>query len=733
MENSTFNPGTARQPTGLICCLLRWPERTEIGTLRPTFGWIVNDAAANQNQAAYRILVASSPECLVADMGDMWDSGDWNPGTSWTGKPQSQHVQYAGLPLEPGTGYWWKVKTWNSRNEASPWSVSQRFMIGEPSGTTPRQQIEVMEELPAAMVRTSPECLFLDFGRAAFGTMALTLTSDGQSALQIILGEVSRQPYRIEQNPGGSRRCRTITLDLKSGTHTYIVQIPPDARNTDTRQTDSKAAAILMPETIGEVLPFRYCEIHGLKTPVEPAQLVRRSACYPFDETASFFRSSDPILNDVWEFSRYTMKATSCCGMHVDGDRERIPYEADAYINQLGYYCCDREYALSRYTHEYLIRNPTWPTEWVLFSVLTAWMDYAYTGDASSLERFYDDLRGKSLLTLAREDGLISTVPERITDDIRRSIHFPLKWTPRDIVDWPQSERDGYELLPVNTVVNAFHYQALSYLSRIASVLGRNEDSSFFSCRAERVRQAMTDHLVDHERGLFVDGEGSTHASLHANMFPAAFGLVPDDIRRTVLEFFRGKGMACSVYGAQFLLEALYTLGADMSACALLVSRSERSWAHMIYDVGTTMALEAWDDRLKPNQDWNHAWGAAPANIIPRWLMGIRPEEPGFGRILIEPQPGPLAYAEMKIPTIRGPVHVCYSNQADGNRVTTLTIPANTTARIVLPATTQTDRIILDGNRVAPIRNQGKWIVDGIGSGTHRLTYDALSPELAEA
>ena len=22
----------------------------------------------------------------------------------------------------------------------------------------------------------------------------------------------------------------------------------------------------------------------------------------------------------------------------------------------------------------------------------------------------------------------------------------------------------------------------------------------------------------------------------------------------------------------------------------------------------------------KPNQDWNHAWGAAPANLLPRFL-----------------------------------------------------------------------------------------------------------------
>ena len=60
--------------------------------------------------------------------------------------------------------------------------------------------------------------------------------------------------------------------------------------------------------------------------------------------------------------------AETLCGHQrrvVDGDRERIPYEADAYLNQLAHYGVDREFALARYSHEYLLANPTWPTEWL--------------------------------------------------------------------------------------------------------------------------------------------------------------------------------------------------------------------------------------------------------------------------------------------------------------------------------------------------------------------------------
>lgn len=72
------------------------------------------------------------------------------------------------------------------------------------------------------------------------------------------------------------------------------------------------------------------------------------------------------MLNRVWELCRYSVKATSFAGIYVDGDRERIPYEADALLNQLCHYSVDREFTLARRSHEYLLNHATWPTEWIL-------------------------------------------------------------------------------------------------------------------------------------------------------------------------------------------------------------------------------------------------------------------------------------------------------------------------------------------------------------------------------
>ncbi|NOR76130.1 MAG: family 78 glycoside hydrolase catalytic domain, partial [Draconibacterium sp.] len=99
-------------------------------------------------------------------------------------------------------------------------------------------------------------------------------------------------------------------------------------------------------------------------------------------------------------------------------------------------------------------------------------------------------------------------------------------------------------------------------------------------------------------------------------------------------------------------------------------------WYNMI-KVGSTIAMEAWDMKYKPNSDWNHAWGAAPANIIPRGLWGIQPKTPGFGVARIKPQMGNLKNSEIVVPTIKGQIKAKYKKI--NNRLTEyiIELPAN--------------------------------------------------------
>ncbi|MDX1683100.1 MAG: alpha-L-rhamnosidase C-terminal domain-containing protein, partial [Phycisphaeraceae bacterium] len=466
------------------------------------------------------------------------------------------------------------------------------------------------------------------------------------------------------------------------------VTIPTDPRHEN-------PSAIPMPEAIGEVTPFRYAEIEPAGD-LNPDAFRQITVHYPFDDNAASFESSSDVLNAVWELCHYTIKATTFCGVYVDGDRERIPYEGDAYINQLGHYTCDREYQLARYTHEYLLQRPTWPTEWHLHSVMMAWADYLYSGEAQSLAAFYDTLALKTLADLARPDGLISTESDHCDEAFERKLGLHREGHAacdglRDLVDWPPGsftdggtgERDDHKMQPINTVVNAFHIHTLRLMANIADALGRDADREQWSVRAEKAEISLNEKLFDQGRGIYIDGEGSDHASLHSNMFPLAFGLVPRDRQASVIGFVRSRGMACSVYGAQHLLDGLYRHRQADHGLALMTATHDHSWWHM-REVGSTMTLEAWDHRYKNNLDWSHAWGAAPANILPRWVLGVRPLAPGFTRLLIDPQPAGLAHVAGVTPTPLGPVKVAVESSATDRRQLTVTVPDGATATVNL-------------------------------------------------
>lgn len=652
-------------PFGLMCDLLARPEGIPIFNRCPRFTWVVPGSARQPSQSGYQVQVWSG-EALV------WDSGR-------VASEQSVSVEWEGSPLHPGL-YRWKVRVWLGSDGPSAWSGEQNFQIkARPAPwdaadfsarcTVSRYPLEV-SEIAAIEFRCFGEGgYFADFGRVAFGRPGFNFpVSGGPRNLTLHLGEAVDAEGFVERNPPGSVRYQRFEVEvLSDGSVRPLDFAPQDARE--------------MPTEIGAIMPFRYLEIENGPADLTAGSVRQHAVTYPFDDHAAEFSCSDERLNGIWEFCRYSIKATSFCGLYVDGDRERLPYEADAYVNQLSHYCCDREFTLARYTHEHLLFHPTWPTEWVLCSPLIAWTDYLYSGDDRSVREFYSELKAKTLAALAGEDGLISTVDPEPAQAVLDSV-FGKRL--RDIVDWPPSEREEFDFRPVNSVVNAYHYAALKALENSARGIGFSEEAAELEARAVQVFKAFNTAFFDGETGLYLDGRGSKHASVHANMFALAFGLVPEERVGRVADFLGRKGMACSVYGAQFLLEALYRAHRADRALELLTAKGPRGWSHMIREMGLTITPEAWTQEVKPNQDWNHAWATAPANIIPRMLMGVTPLEPGFARMRIKPQPAGLSWAGLKLPTVRGVVLVDYANSGHQGSLG-VTIPGNTEAEVWLP------------------------------------------------
>ncbi|GAA0880254.1 hypothetical protein GCM10009119_32240 [Algoriphagus jejuensis] len=413
-------------------------------------------------------------------------------------------------------------------------------------------------------------------------------------------------------------------------------------------------------------------------------------------EEASAFESSDAILNEVWGLSKSSLESSSASGSQTS-------FESKAYLNQLSQYSVSADYAAARTAIEYFMEHPTGTTEWQLHVALMFYADYMYTGNTELIEKYYDALKYKTLYASAKGDGLITST--KMDHDYMRKLGFNDGFEKglTDIVDMPAAKGEGQEAIgnldgfvfkPYNTVVNAFFYENMRIMAEFAKIMGKAQEALEFDYRAAQVKKSLNEQMFDPKRGVYVDGIDTDHASLHANMMPLAFGLVPEEYKDSVVEFIKSRGMACSVYGSQYLMEGLYRAADQDYALSLLVGTGDRSWSHMIRQE-SSMEGEAVN-----SLDWDHPWGAVPANIIPRALWGIQPKTPGFGIARIQPQLSTLKSSAVEVPTVLGPIKANYVFNNARLQTYEIEIPANMVAELSLSGLEGKD-LIHNGQKVA--------------------------------
>ncbi|MGA2064995.1 MAG: glycoside hydrolase family 78 protein [Thermoguttaceae bacterium] len=94
-----------------------------IDVVRPRLSWIIESGERGERQTAYRILVASSPEKLAQDEGDLWDSGQ-------VASDRSTQIDYEGKPVPAHQCCLWKVRVWDRRDQPQAWSAPAQWSMG---------------------------------------------------------------------------------------------------------------------------------------------------------------------------------------------------------------------------------------------------------------------------------------------------------------------------------------------------------------------------------------------------------------------------------------------------------------------------------------------------------------------------------------------------------------------------------------------------------------------------
>ena len=451
-----------------------------------------------------------------------------------------------------------------------------------------------------------------------------------------------------------------------------------------------------------DFMAFRYAEIVGVPFEITPDMVRGIAVRRPFDDGEASLSSDNSLLRGLYELSRRTVGFTTQ-DIYVDSQsRERGAYEGDMLINGLASCTFEDDYAAARFSLEYLYTHRTWPADYILWILEAAVHDYYVTGDDSSLKVWYGCLREKTFTRfLSPELDLVHSgnPGDNSTDAI--------------LVDWPHTERDGYDMkVRYNTVFNCVAVAGYDALAEIARVTDHPEDATLFSSLAARVRHGILAHLYDPAAGdfcdgLYADGTRSPHVSQHAAAYALYAGVCTDKAmsdrvaarmwERSLVTDADGTSrgtIRMSVYGAYFLLMGLYKTGhADMANALLLDehdSEGERTYAYMLRrsvgeewspfgaPVGATLTTEAWNRRNKPNMTYSHPWGAAVSAAIARGIFGIVPTAPGYSRFVVRPGTAGLTAGTLTLPTLRGVIKVCFHNVPDGGTVISVDAPAGT-------------------------------------------------------
>jgi len=100
-----------------------------VDAANPRPSWRMEGEEKGLTQAAYQILVATSPGLLESGKADLWDSGEVKSATT--------HIAYAGKTLPSSTWIHWTARTW-AGEKASEWSAPQKFLTAL-IGTQPQQ------------------------------------------------------------------------------------------------------------------------------------------------------------------------------------------------------------------------------------------------------------------------------------------------------------------------------------------------------------------------------------------------------------------------------------------------------------------------------------------------------------------------------------------------------------------------------------------------------------------
>lgn len=263
---------------------------------------------------------------------------------------------------------------------------------------------------------------------------------------------------------------------------------------------------------------------------------------------------------------------------------------------------------------------------------------------------------------------------------------------------------DPSRLTSAEYIGTAYFYYELKLMQKFALLQGKTADADEYSKTAEIVKNAFN------QKFSISDEVKYSNNTCTANILALAFDLVPEEHREKITDNLLQKILSENdghvgngLIGGQWLMRTLTQNGHADVAYKLATQNTYPSWGYMV-EKGATTIWELWNgDTGDPGMNsGNHVMLLGDLII---WyyedLAGIKadPENPGFKHIIMKPSvSGDLTSVEASFNSMYGTIKSAWKTES-GEFLWNITIPANTTATVYIPATEKS--VVKEGNKKA--------------------------------
>jgi len=307
---------------------------------------------------------------------------------------------------------------------------------------------------------------------------------------------------------------------------------------------------------------------------------------------------------------------------------------------------------------------------WADAGVVCPWTIYDAYGDTRELGRHYDSMC-----------RFIEFCKSRCTPDLLPPPKFHCYG------DWVSIKADT----PKDVIFIAYFAHSTKLLARSAEALGKTEDAAKFNELFERIKESFNKAYVGSDGRI----KGDTQA---AYVLALANDLVTGDQAKLAAKYLvedieKNDGhLTTGFVGTKDLMLVLAKIGRNDIASRLIHNTTFPSWGFSI-KCGATSIWERWDgwtpekgfEKSGMNSFSHYSFGAVYQWMVEN-LGGIRNDTPAYKTITIAPAiDEKLTSARTVYAGIRGKI-ISEWKKDGGNLLVNITVPANTTATVSLPA-----------------------------------------------